>query len=148
MGSGAYDMYPHQWREANGYGSPYTRPTVSYGQFGANGCTCGPYASILPPEPCPIHDPERAYWRMKYLREFGNVGVGVTTNTATITSDGIPKYKSPVLEDYPVHFNTSKSLKEADKLACGLDATEDNIRWARVAAWVTCEDCKKSLGVE
>jgi len=27
--------------------------------------------SVIPPEPCPIHDPERAYWRAKYLSEFG-----------------------------------------------------------------------------
>ncbi len=49
-----------------------------------NGCTCGPYLSIIPPEPCPLHDPERAYWRAKLLSEFPNYGRTYTTTSAKI----------------------------------------------------------------
>lgn len=125
--SGMYGMYPNQW----------TQPAVSYGQIGANGCTCGAYMSVIPPEPCPIHDPYRAYWRMKYLREFGPTGVSTTTNT------DIPKYEPPVVEEDPIHFNVYADAGE--KLACGTDPDEDHIRWARVKGWVTCKDCKQAL---
>ncbi len=47
-------------------------------------CTCGPYMSVIPPEPCPIHDPERAYWREKYLSEFCGKRTVTTGNTSTI----------------------------------------------------------------
>lgn len=46
-------------------------------------CTCGPYMSVIPPEPCAIHDPERAYWRAKFLKEFGGGTRLYTTNSTT-----------------------------------------------------------------
>lgn len=49
-------------------------------------CTCGPYMSVIPPEPCAIHDPERAYWRAKYLREFGSNDLTWISNDTTITT--------------------------------------------------------------
>ena len=145
MGSDMYGMYPRGWgaqQKAN-MGSMYA-------------CTCGPYASVIPPEPCPLHDPERAYWRMKLLKEFGDqtYGTTTTTTTATITPKppgdpvapgDIPMFKPFVVERPPIHYNTSDGLGSGDKLACGLDATEDDIHWARVAAWVTCKDCRNEL---
>lgn len=53
-----------------------------------SGCTCGPFWSVVPPDPCPMHDPERAYWRAKYLAEFGQSrGSFVTTGTNLIALD-------------------------------------------------------------
>jgi hypothetical protein len=97
-------------------------------------CTCGVYNSVIPPEPCPIHDPERAYWRMKLLQEFGGQAPVTTTTT-------IPKYEAPRVEKDEVHFNYAEFGKH-DVLACGADPGADDIRWARVLDWVTCPACR------
>lgn len=87
-------------------------------------CTCGPYMSVIPPEPCPIHDPERAYWRMKLLQEFG--GKSYTTNTTLPQRD--PFY----------HFMPDG---QQDTTLCGAPAHT----WVRVPEWVRCDECKKHL---
>ena len=116
-----------------------------------NGCTCGPYMSVIPPEPCPIHDPERAYWRIRLLREFGEES-GYTTTTTTVTGRApgtpepqfdIPKYESPKVKEELVHYNPTDSIEPMNVL-CGQYAFGKDIRWARILNWVTCEKCKRA----
>jgi hypothetical protein len=131
MGSGGY------------YGSPWTSPGYHKRRAPKDvtnlySCTCGVYNSILPPEPCPIHDPERAYWRRRLLAEFG----GHETTTVTTTSaNSIPKYEAPKGPEYEVHYNYSP-IGLLDKLACGADPDDKDVRWSRVANWITCQACK------
>jgi hypothetical protein len=110
-------------------------------------CTCGAYASVIPPEPCPIHDPERAYWRRRLLAEFGgNTGTSTTTNTASVSAPkatyDIPKYEPPKAKEYVMHYNYAPR-NILDKIACGADPENPETRWARVLAWVNCEKCKR-----
>lgn len=35
----------------------------------SGGCTCGPYMSVIPPGPCPVHTPIGPGW----LRSAGNL---------------------------------------------------------------------------
>lgn len=104
-----------------------------------DGCTCGPYMSVIPPEPCPFHDPERAYWRARLLKEFG-AGTSTTTNTtglirtgeAILGSDGSITRVYHFM-DFPDHDHRSA--------VCG----NTTGAWTRVSEWVTCEACKKMM---
>lgn len=51
-------------------------------------CTCGPFWSVVPPGPCPIHDAENYYWHMKARREFGQQYLPPTNNTVPIRPTG------------------------------------------------------------
>jgi hypothetical protein len=48
-------------------------------------CTCGPYLSVIPPGPCPIHDPERAYWAAKLRRDFPTRSLLTTTTSIKVS---------------------------------------------------------------
>ena len=90
--------------------------------------------SIIPPEPCPIHDPERAYWRMKLLQEFGGQ---TTTTTSTI-----PKFEPPVPPKPVVHLLATERLCDIIT-ECGVvigDSSDG--AWSRKMEWVDCDECK------
>lgn len=147
MGSGAWHSTGRY------YGAPWTSSGYqSYGTgvppvTGLSTCTCGAYNSIIPPEPCPLHDPERAYWRRRLLAEFGgDTGTSTTTNTASIKTDDIPKYVPPKVEKRITHYNYSHA-GILDKIACGADPSDTKIGWARVLAWVDCERCKEVVQI-
>ena len=108
-----------------------------------NNCTCGPYHSIRPPEPCPIHDPERAYWRMKLLQEFGGQYTTTTTTTAQLDSykgDAFAKKGQP---DPLVHYKRRAGDRDA---ICG-EYVGEEFFWAGTIRYVTCKDCRLQLEI-
>lgn len=137
MGSSMYGgWYPQQSNGTYGpYGSyypAYQAPAVA-GSLSA--CTCGPYSSIIPPEPCPIHDPEKAYWRRKLLAEFGGHETKTTTNTASVVRD-FPKPGTKLM-----HY---MEKEEGTLLRYPLCQSEAGA-WTRVEDWVTCKVCKDKM---
>ena len=114
-----------------------------------NNCTCGPYSSILPPEPCPIHDPERAYWRMKLLQEFGGQ---YSTTTTTVTANTVGATKS-LLHD--AHWKKDKpdpivhlAISPGGTVAmCGVRLDDDKW-WAGTIRYTTCENCKRQAEID